>query len=143
MRISDSGRFEHPHVSRGLASPPLLSFDSGSDGLTLAEIGRQCINLVRPQWTRFLSAARLVIYIAGLVICYSLLKAGDLVNTTDAARSLNDMHTREWWVVGISITLSLYLALILTGIVSAFAVLREFWQLIRSGYKGSAVKHVN
>jgi TRAP-type C4-dicarboxylate transport system permease small subunit len=120
-----------------------LSFDSGSDGLTLAEIGRQCINLVRPQWTRFLSAARLVIYIAGLVICYSLLKAGDLVNTTDAARSLNDIHTREWWVVGISITLSLYLALILTGIVSAFAVLREFWQLIRSGYKGSAVKHVN
>jgi hypothetical protein len=119
-----------------------LSFDSGSDRLTLAEIARHCINLARPRWTRFLSVTRLVINIAGLVICYSLLKAGDLVNITDAARSLSDMHTREWWVVGISITLSLYLGLILTGIVSAFAVLREFWQLIRSGYKGSAVRRV-
>jgi len=45
--------------------------------------------------------------------------------------------------VGISITLSLYLGLLLAGIVSAFAVLREFWQLIRSGYKGSAVRRVN
>ena len=120
-----------------------MSFDSGSDGLTLAEIVRQCINLVRSQWTRFLSVTRLVINSVGLVICYSLLKAGDLVNITDAAKSWNDMHTREWWVVGISITLSLYLGLLLAGIVSAFAVLREFWQLIRSGYKGSAVRRVN
>ncbi len=94
--------------------------------LTLAEIARQCINLVRAQWTRFLSVTRLLINSAGLVICYSLLKAGDLVNLTDAARSWNDMHTREWWVVGISITLSLYLGLTLAGIVSAFTVLREF-----------------
>lgn len=111
--------------------------------LILAEVARQSIGLIRPQWTRIQSAARLVINSAGLVVCYFLLRAGDLVETTDAAKHWAGMTRETWWIVGICITASLYLGLILAVITSAVIVLKELRKLVRSGYKRSAVTHAN
>jgi hypothetical protein len=103
--------------------------------LSLAEIARQSIGLLRPQSTRFLGVARLAINSASLVVCYLLLRAGNLVDITDAVRSWGELSTRAWWVVGISITASLYLGLVIAAIISALVVLRELWRLIRSGWR--------
>ena len=111
--------------------------------LPLAEIARQTIGLLRPQWTQLQSTARLVMSSASLVICYFLLRAGDLVEITDAARKWGGADTDVWWVVGISITATLYLGLAITCIVSALTLTKELWRLFRSPDKPSAVRHAN
>lgn len=105
--------------------------------VTLCEIERQVIGLVRPQWTRFQSVAHLVISSASLVICYFLLRAGRLVEPTDTAKAWAGTTTQIWWIVGVSITLSLYLGLVIVAITSAVIVLTELWKLVRSTHRPS------
>lgn len=47
--------------------------------LTVAEIVRAIINLVRPDWTRFRAVCRLILHSGGLVVVYFLIKAGSWV----------------------------------------------------------------
>lgn len=109
--------------------------------ITLAEFARQILALLRPKWVRFQSAARLVIGSAGLIICYLLLSAGNLVEVTDAARKYPGMDSQTWWIVGICITGSIYLGLVISGIVSIVIVLKELRSLIRGVPKPNAVHH--
>jgi hypothetical protein len=50
--------------------------------LTVAEIVRAIINLVRPDWTRFRAVYRLILHSGGLVVVYFLIKAGGWVEGT-------------------------------------------------------------
>lgn len=109
--------------------------------VTLAELVRQVLALRRPEWVRFQSAARLAIGSAGLILCYLLLSAGNLVDPTGAATHYPGMNSQTWWIVGISITISIDLGLIISGIVSAVTVLKELRSLIRGVPKPRAPRH--
>lgn len=88
--------FKFTPVWQPLYAPILL--------ISIVELGRQIFGLIRPEWTKFLSVTRLAINAAGLVICYLLLRAGDLVELTDAAKNWSGVSTQGWWIVGISVT---------------------------------------
>jgi len=53
--------------------------------LTVAEIVRAIINLVRPDWTRFRAVYRLILHSGGLVVVYFLIKAGSWVEGTGSS----------------------------------------------------------
>ena len=55
--------------------------------LTVAEIVRAIINLVRPDWTRFRAVYGLILHSGGLAVVYFLIKAGSWV--TGAGSSVN------------------------------------------------------
>jgi hypothetical protein len=52
--------------------------------LTVAEIARATVNLVRPDWTRFRAVARIVLHAGGLAVLYGLLSAGFWVALTES-----------------------------------------------------------
>ncbi|HEX2664095.1 MAG TPA: hypothetical protein VHM93_14775 [Candidatus Acidoferrum sp.] len=53
--------------------------------LTVAEIVRAIINLVRPDWTRFRAVFSLILHSGGLVVVYFLIKAGSWVTGAGSA----------------------------------------------------------
>lgn len=53
--------------------------------LTVAEIVRAIINLVRPDWTRFRAVYSLILHSGGLVVVYFLIKAGSWVEGTGSS----------------------------------------------------------
>ena len=86
--------------------------NSNHHGLSsLRLIQTQLLALLRPKWARFQTTARLVIGSIGLIVCYLLLRAGNLVELTDAARNYPGVDSLTWWIVGISITASIYIGL--------------------------------
>ena len=54
--------------------------------LTVVEIVRAMINLVRPDWTRFRAIVSVIVHGGGLAVVYFLIKAGSWVTAVDSAQ---------------------------------------------------------
>lgn len=54
--------------------------------LTVAEIVRATINLVRPDWIRFRAIVSVIVHAGGLAVVYFLIKAGSWVTAVDSAQ---------------------------------------------------------
>ena len=103
--------------------------------LTVAEIVRAMINLVRPDWTRFRALWSLGVHSGGLVLVYLLIRAGSWVlafgpaaeRTADYARTVEIVN--QWF----------YYGLVGAGILSAAMLLVRVARLIRKarGQAGS------
>ncbi len=65
--------------------------------LTVAEIVRAIINLVRPDWTRFRAVYSLIVQSGGLVVVYFLIKAGSWV--AEAGSSVNGDYAQAVAIV--------------------------------------------
>ena len=92
--------------------------------LTVAEIVRATINLVRPDWTLFRAVYSVFVHCGGLAVVYFLIKASSWVMTADSA-------TGEYAsAVGI-VNQSIYYALLIAGIFSAVMLVVRVTRLIR------------
>jgi len=101
--------------------------------LTVAEIVRATINLVRPDWTRFGAVYRLVSHSAGLVIVYFLIKAGSWVVAVGPTAE----HGGEYVQVVEIVNQCIYYTLLFVGIFSAVMLVVRVALLIR-GLRGRA-----
>ena len=95
--------------------------------LTVAEIVRAIINLVRPGWTLFRAIFRLFVHAGGLAVVYVLLKAGSWVTVGDAMASRAGELTRTLGIVN----LCFYYGLVATVVLSAGMVVFRIVELIR------------
>jgi hypothetical protein len=72
--------------------------------LTVAEIVRATINLVRPDWTRFRAVFSVLVHLGGLTVVYSLLRAGSWVTAADPsaganARAVEMVNQGMYWLL--------------------------------------------
>ena len=96
--------------------------------LTVAEIARATINLVKPDWVLFRQVYGLFVHAGGLLLVYYLIRAGVWV----AAEQAGD------YARGVSITNQLiYYGLLVTGALSGAMLLVRLMRVIR-GAKGGA-----
>ena len=78
--------------------------------LTVAEIVRATINLVRPDWTRFRAMVGVIVHSGGLAIVYFLVKAGSWVMAADSVVGHGGEYGRavetvnQWVRAGLLIT---------------------------------------
>jgi hypothetical protein len=101
--------------------------------LTVAEIVRAVINLVRPDWTRFRAFFSVLVHSGGLAVVYLLIKAGSWVT---AAGSAAGEYARAVEIVNRSI----YYGLLFAGIFSAVTLVVRVTRLIRQ-VRGQAGSH--
>jgi hypothetical protein len=101
--------------------------------LTVAEIVRATINLVRPDWTRFRAVYSVVVHCGGLVVVYFLIRAGSWVVAGGPAAEHASEYTRTVEIVNQSI----YYGLLIAGLFSAAMLVVKVSQLIR-GLRGHA-----
>jgi len=92
--------------------------------LTVAEIVRATINLVRPDWTLFRAVYTVFVHCGGLAVVYFLIKANSWVMAADSAAG---EYART---VGI-VNQSIYYALLITGIFSTVMLVVRVTRLIR------------
>ncbi|HTQ60034.1 MAG TPA: hypothetical protein VMI32_07425 [Candidatus Solibacter sp.] len=103
--------------------------------LTVAEIVRAVINLVRPDWTRFRAIWRLVVQAGGLAIVYFLVKAGNWVAVADAVANRASDYARAVVIVNECF----YYALLATAILSAaMLILRIVGFIKRRRWQGGS-----
>ena len=98
--------------------------------LTVAEIVRAIINLVRPDWTRFRAVYSVLVHSGGLAVVYFLIMAGSWVA---AASSAATGYARAAEIVNRSI----YYALLMAGIFSAAMLVVRVARLIRQLRSGA------
>ena len=103
--------------------------------LTVAEIVRAVINLVRPDWTRFRAIFSVLVHSGGLVVVYFLIKAGSWVT---AAGSATGDYARAVEIVNRSI----YYGLLFAGIFSAVMLVVKVTRLIRQPRRGTGAPSV-
>ena len=92
--------------------------------LTVAEIVRATINLVRPDWTLFRAVYSMFVHCGGLAVVYFLIKASRWVMAVDSAAG---EYART---VGI-VNQIIYYALLITGIFSTVMLVVRVTRLIR------------
>src|SRR5215472_12618199 len=92
--------------------------------LTVAEIVRATINLVRPDWTLFRAVYSVFVHCGGLAVVYFLIKASSWVMAVDSAVG---EYART---VGI-VNQIIYYALLITGIFSTVMLVVRVTRLIR------------
>jgi TRAP-type C4-dicarboxylate transport system permease small subunit len=98
--------------------------------LTVAEIVRATINLVRPDWTLFRAVYSVFVHCGGLAVVYFLIKASSWVMAADSAPG---EYARTAGIVNQII----YYALLITGIFSTVMLVVRVTRLIR-GLRGQA-----
>jgi hypothetical protein len=96
--------------------------------IILVGMAQAGINLVRPDWIRFRSAARLVAGAITLGVVYFLMRAGDWVvlANPDASASGANGHAME------IINQSIFYSLLLAGLIVVLLFLRDLWRLVRA-----------
>ena len=63
--------------------------------LILLGMVHACINLVRPDWVRFYSLMRIVTRVGWLVLCYLIIKAGNLIVATNATGTFSTQRVAQ------------------------------------------------
>src|SRR5215469_16131884 len=96
--------------------------------LTVAEIVRATINLVRPDWTLFRSVYRVFVHFGALTVVYFLIRAGIWVTAADSLAGGADGYAHAAQVVNGWI----YYGLLATAIFSAVILVVRMARLIRT-----------
>ena len=96
--------------------------------LTVAEIVRATINLVRPDWTRFRAVYSIVLHFGGLLVLYYLVRAGSWVaavgsGAEGAAHFARSLAIINRWI---------YFGLLVAAIYSVVMLLVKVTRLVRS-----------
>jgi hypothetical protein len=95
------------------------------------------VNLIRPDWTLLRSIVRILGRAGGLVICYFLLTAGNLVvSTAPALHSASHDHR-----VIVILNQTFFYTLLVTGVMGIFALLRDLRRLAR-GSRSPTLSHI-
>ena len=114
--------------------------------LTVAEVVRAIINLVRPDWTRFRAVYSLILHSGGLVVVYFLIKAGSWVagvgspvnQSADYAQTVAIVNQCFYYLlIGAAILSSVML------VVRAAALIRQLRRPGESGRVSAAAKQGN
>jgi hypothetical protein len=92
--------------------------------LTVAEIVRAAINLVRPDWMRFRAMYSVIVHCGGLAVLYFLIKGGSWVVARGSAAG-EYTHTAE------IVNQIIYYSLLMTGMLSAVMLVVRIARLIR------------
>jgi hypothetical protein len=95
--------------------------------LTVAEIVRAVINLVRPDWTRFRALFSVVVHSGGLAIVFFLIKAGRWV----AAGGPAVEHASEFAHTIEIVNRIIYYALLVTAAISTVTLVVKVMRFIR------------
>ena len=95
--------------------------------LTVAEIVRATINLVRPDWTLFRAVYSLFVHCGGLAVVYFLIRAGSWVTAADSAAGGASGYAHAVQIVNQWI----YYALVVTAIFSAVIFVFKIVRLLR------------
>ena len=114
--------------------------------LTVAEIVRAIINLVRPDWTRFRAIFSIFSHSAGLVVAYFLIRAGSWVVAGGSAAEHAEDYARTVEIVNQCIYYSLVLAAVFSAVmlvIRVAALLRSFRGRAGSPGAGAPVKEGN
>jgi hypothetical protein len=96
--------------------------------LTVAEIVRATINLVRPDWTLFRGVYSLFVQFGGLAVVYFLIRAGSWVTAADSATGSAGGYAHAAQIVNQWI----YYGLLVTAILSAVMLVARLTRLIRA-----------
>jgi hypothetical protein len=114
--------------------------------LTVAEIVRASINLVRPDWVRFRGIVRVILHGGGLAIVYFLIKAGSWVTMADSVESAGGNSARTLEIIN----QCFFYLLVAAAIWSVATLVLRITQLIRqprrqsgSGNVGATAKEEN
>ncbi len=103
--------------------------------LTVAEIVRATINLVRPDWTLFRAVYGVFVHCGGLAVVYFLVRAGGWVTAADSAAGGSSGYTHAVQIVNQWI----YYGLLVTAIFSAVMLIVRVTRLVRQrGQSGGA-----
>jgi len=95
--------------------------------LTVFEIVRAIINLVRPDWVRFRKLWSVGVHVGGLAVIYSLIRAGSWVTAADSASDGANQYAYAAQIVNQWI----YYGLLVTAIFSAVMLIVRVTRLIR------------
>lgn len=114
--------------------------------LTVAEIVRAIINLVRPDWTRFRAVYRLIPQSGGLVVVYFLIKAGSWVEGAGSAVNPSADYAQTVAIVNqcfyyLLIGAAIFSAVML--VVRAAALIRQLRRPGESTHMSAAAKQGN
>ena len=95
--------------------------------LTVLEIVRAAINLVRPDWTRFRAVYAIVLHTGGLLVVYYLIRAGSWVAAVGSATEIteHDAHSLAFvnqWI---------YFVLLVAAIFSVVMLVARVTRLVR------------
>jgi hypothetical protein len=114
--------------------------------LTVAEIVRASINLVRPDWVRFRGIVRVILHGGGLAVVYFLIKAGSWVTLADSLERAGGNSARTLEIIN----QCFFYLLVAAAIFSAAMLVLRITQLIRqprgqsrSGNVGATAKEGN
>jgi hypothetical protein len=86
------------------------------------------INLLRPDWVRFRSAARVCIGVITLMVVYFLVKAREWVVLANPSGTVESDYLRAMEIVNQTIFYSLLVA----GVIVIVLLLRDVWRLVRA-----------
>jgi hypothetical protein len=114
--------------------------------LTVAEIVRAIINLVRPDWTRFRAVYSLILHSGGLVVVYFLIKAGSWVAGVGSAVNRSADYAQTIAIVNQCFYYLLIGAAIFSSVMLVVRAARLIRQLRRPGestHMGAAAKQGN
>ena len=95
--------------------------------LTVAEIVRATINLVRPDWTLFRCVYSVFVHCGGLAVVYFLIRAGSWVTAVDSIAGGASQYARAAQIVNQWI----YFGLLVTAIFSAAMLIVRVSRLVR------------
>jgi hypothetical protein len=114
--------------------------------LTVAEIVRAIINLVRPDWTRFRAVFSLILHSGGLVVVYFLIKAGSWVTGAGSAVNRSADYAQAVAIVNQCFYYLLIGAAVVSSVtivVRAAALVRELRRPDESTHMSEAAKQGN
>jgi hypothetical protein len=101
--------------------------------LTVAEIVRATINLVRPDWTRFRAVYNIVSHSGGLVVVYYLIRSGSWVAAVGPAMEITEQYAHSIAIVN----QWTYFALLVAAILSVVMLVVKVTRLVRSLRRGA------
>lgn len=101
--------------------------------LTVGEIVRAMINLVRPDWSRFRAVYNIVLRAGGLLVVYYLLRAGSWVAAVGSATEITEQYAHSLAIVNQWI----YFALLVAAILSVVMLIVKVTRLVRSLGRGA------
>jgi len=104
--------------------------------LTVGEIVRATINLVRPDWTLFRSVYGVFVHFGGLAVVYFLIRAGSWVTAADSVAGGAGEYAHAAQIVNQWI----YYGLLVTAIFSVVMLIVRVMRLIRRHQSGRATR---
>lgn len=104
--------------------------------LTVVEIVRAMINLVRPDWTRFRAIVSVIVHGGGLAVVYFLIKAGSWVTAVDSAQGHPSARAME------IVNQVVYYCLWATAALSAAMLVARVARLIRRPHQSGGSTRV-